>query len=84
MTSVSTVRSELVAFLADQILAPDVSCTADAVLADLGVDSFSLMEVVLFVERRWGVALPMERLTPENVHTVDALARCIAEVVRAA
>ncbi|MCB9664798.1 MAG: acyl carrier protein [Alphaproteobacteria bacterium] len=84
MTSLSSVRAELVTFLAEQVLAPDVPCTYDAVLAELGVDSFSLMEVVLFVERRWGVILPMERLTPENVHTVDALARCIAEVVRAA
>lgn len=75
------IQRTLRAFLVDELLDPGVSLSADAELAALGVDSFALMEVLLFVERRWGVPVPMDRLTPENTRTVASLAACIAEVV---
>lgn len=73
------VGGELADFLATDVLAGGVRPGADDVLADLGVDSFALMEVVLFVERRYGVVLPLERLTPEHTRTVAALGRCVAD-----
>lgn len=74
------VRAALCDFLARSVLSDGVVVTVDAPLADLGVDSFSLMEVLLFVEQRFGVELPMASLTPENTHDVAALTRCVLEV----
>jgi|JI10StandDraft_1071094.scaffolds.fasta_scaffold434649_2 acyl carrier protein len=72
-----SVCQELREFLSREVLTSGVKVTNDAVLAELGVDSFALMEVVLFVERRFGVVLPVEQLTRDNVRSVAALSRCV-------
>jgi acyl carrier protein len=42
-------------------------------LSSIGVDSFSLMEMILFIERRFNLVLPAESLTPENLASVKSL-----------
>ena len=68
---------ELRDFLAREVVGASVQITDDAPLSELGVDSFALMEIVLFIERRWGVVLPVEQLTRENVRSVASLSRCV-------
>ncbi|MCB9680080.1 MAG: acyl carrier protein [Alphaproteobacteria bacterium] len=75
---------ELCSFLKTEVLAPGVHLDEDAPLAEVGVDSFSLMELVLFIERRFGIVLPMAALTPDNVRSVRALGACLVEVASAA
>jgi acyl carrier protein len=72
-----SVCQELREFLSREVLTSGVKVTNEAVLAELGVDSFALMEVMLFVERRFGVVLPVEQLTRDNVRSVAALGRCV-------
>lgn len=76
----ANVADELCRFLSSEVLQGEASVEVDAELTALGVDSFSLMELVLFVERRFGVVLPMERLTPETTRTVRALSACVVGV----
>jgi len=71
-------RQELCAFLGAEVLGTGLPVDEDAVLADLGVDSFSVMELVLFLERRFGVILPMDRLTPDALRSVRTLAATVA------
>jgi len=71
---------ELCAFLQTQLKFPHL-LDAQARLEELGVDSFSLMELMLFVEQRYGRAIPLELLTPENVCTLETLSSCIASVL---
>lgn len=73
-------REDLCGFLGTEVLGTGAPVADDAVLADLGVDSFSVMELVLFVERRFGVVLPMDRLTPDAIRTVRTLADTVASV----
>ncbi len=68
----------LCAFLRDNILAPDVAIAPDTDLNLIGVDSFSLMEIILFIERCYGLVLPPESLTPENITSIDSLSRYCA------
>lgn len=68
------IADELCAFLCREVLPGVGELAHDAALADVGVDSFALMELVLFVERRFGVVLAMSDLTPDNVRSVRALA----------
>lgn len=70
---VEEIASQLCGFLSENVLASDVVVNADTVLSHIGVDSFSLMELVLFIERRFGLELPAESLTPENIANVKAL-----------
>lgn len=44
--------------------------------ARLGIDSLSLIELVLFIERKFNVALPEEDLLPENFKSAETLAKC--------
>lgn len=77
-----TIQSSLREFLSDQVLAEGVEVDEDSILSELGVDSFSLMELLLFFEREFAVSLPMEELTPDNIRSVRALSECIVKLVR--
>ncbi len=76
-----TVSRELRHFLMSEVLAAGVQLEDDSVLADVGVDSFALMEVVLFVERKYGVVVPMEQLTPDGIRTLRGLSGSLLGIV---
>ena len=74
----SEIANQLCEFLQSNVLAGDVAVNPDTELSQLGVDSFSLMELVLFIERRFGLELPAEALIPENIANVRVLsAYCV-------
>ncbi len=79
--SADEISSALCIFLQENILAPDVAVTSETELAIIGVDSFSLMEVILFIERRFGLVLPPESLTPQNTATVSNLSLCCVSLI---
>ena len=79
--STEEIAGELCDFLRENILAANVEVTAKTELGNIGVDSFSLMELVLFIERRFGLVLPAESLTPDNIASVGTLsAYCITQL----
>lgn len=77
--SAEEIASELCGFLRENILAPNVEVTVETTLAEIGVDSFSLMEVVLFIERKFALELPAESLSPENIASVGTLSAYCAK-----
>jgi acyl carrier protein len=79
--TVDTYCKGLSDFLASEILADDTAFTPDSELADLGVDSFALMEIILYIERTWGVVVPMDRLTPDATRSVRGLSTCLAGLI---
>jgi acyl carrier protein len=42
----------------------------------LGIDSLSIIAIVLFIERKFGVRIPEEELIPENLESINAVAAC--------
>lgn len=71
--NIDTISKELTNFISTNILAQGVQLTPETPLGNLGVDSFSVIEIVLFIERKFGVVIPDESLTPENLKTVSSL-----------
>jgi len=67
-------------FLRDDILAEGVAFDAATPLARLGVDSLAIVELLLFVERRFGVTVPEARLTRAVLGSAESLARCVCEL----
>ncbi|MBK6542045.1 MAG: acyl carrier protein [Flavobacteriales bacterium] len=67
---------ELCAYLRSHVLAKQVSIDPDLPFAQLGIDSMSIIELVMYLERKHGVALPDKALHPENLRTAKSLARC--------
>ena len=82
--TVEKVETALCDFLRANVLAGDVVVNPDTALAQLGVDSFSLMELVLFIERRFGLELPAEALIPENIANVRVLSTYCAALLNKA
>ncbi len=75
VSSREEIEKQLCGFLNDNVLAPSVKLLPDTHLSSIGVDSFSLMEMILFIERRFGLVLPAESLTPDNIASVNALSQ---------
>lgn len=72
--------NELSRFIRENILAENVELTADTVLKDIGVDSFSIVEIVLFIERKWGVLIPDHLMVPETFSTVRNMATIVTSI----
>lgn len=74
-----TISEALCAFIRSNLLAPGVDLKPHTPFASLGLDSFSLLEIILFIERKYSLSLPDMALTKENLHSADTLATCILQ-----
>ena len=73
----SSIANEICQFIKENLLAEGISLEILTELSSVGLDSFSLIEIVLFIERKYGVSLPDESLTPENTYSATTLAKCV-------
>ncbi len=77
----AAVRETLRAFIAKTLIRDAAYPLGDAepiITAGL-IDSFSLAELAVFVERQWGVDIPDPELTVERMNTLDQIvARVLA------
>jgi acyl carrier protein len=74
----AAVCSKLIVFIKANLVAEGVDLDAKTSLTGLGLDSFSLIEILLFVERQFETVVPIEELNREKTETVDAIG---AEVI---
>lgn len=75
------IEKDIIHFLLNNIVAPETVLTPTTLLKDIGIDSFSIVEIILFIERKHGVVIPDEHLVPENFRTVQALATVVIGLV---
>lgn len=71
------VESDLIQFLITSILANEVELDVHMELKSIGIDSFSIVEIILFIERKYGVVLRDDQLLPEHFKTVHSIAQLI-------
>jgi len=71
------IASQLIEFIKSDLVAPGVEVHVDTPFEKLGLDSFSLIEIILFIERKFGVSIPDKELNSENLHSVKTLATCV-------
>jgi len=77
-----TIADKLCQFARANFLADGVEFTEHSPLAEVGIDSFALVELLLCSERAFGVRVPESHLTRNNLVSVATLAHCIAELAR--
>ena len=77
----TTIIAEIKNYIEKNILAEGVQIAADTDLKQVGIDSFSTVEIILFIERKFGVAIPDEKLIPDNFKTLNALAAIVLELM---
>lgn len=63
-------------FLAGQIDLPADKISVNDELKNLGLDSFRIIELVLFIERKFGIAIPDHAYTPGNLKSVHSIVEC--------
>ncbi|MBC7887753.1 MAG: acyl carrier protein [Ferruginibacter sp.] len=68
-------------YIEKNIMAEDVIIDAATELQDAGIDSFSIVEIILFIERKYGVVIPDDKLVPENFRTLQALSSTVLELI---
>lgn len=76
-----TIITEIKQYIETNILSADISIGADTILSDAGIDSFSIVEIILFIERKYGVVIADDKLVPENFKTLRALSSTVMELI---
>lgn len=70
------ISNELVKFVQTTILDSSITITADTPFKDIGIDSMSIIELVLFIERKFNVPISDKDLVPDNLKSINTLAEC--------
>jgi acyl carrier protein len=78
-----TIAEQLCQFARTNFVADGTAFDEHSPLAETGIDSFALFELLLYGERTFGIRVPPSHLTRDNLASVATLARCIAELARA-
>ncbi len=78
----NSIKIAIINFLHNNILAEDVSISSDTILRDIGIDSYSIVEIVLFIERQYGFVVPDSSLKPENFVSVDAISVIVHDFLK--
>jgi len=64
-------------FIETNILAENIRLENDTNLQNAGIDSFSIVEIILFIQRTYNVSVPDNQLVPENFRTLQSLAQLV-------
>jgi acyl carrier protein len=76
----ATLATELCTYLRERVLDRNVPISPATPFAEAGIDSMSIIELVMYLERRHGIALPDDALRKEHLRSAEALAECAVAV----
>ena len=71
------ITEQLCEFIKANLTGDGVEVTAETPFEKLGLDSFSIIEIILFIERKYGVTIPDKELNKENLFSAATLAKCV-------
>ncbi len=71
------ISQEILNFLEKNILSDGIKLTFTNNLSDFGIDSYSIVEIILFIERKFNVEIPDEHLLPDNFVSIDTIASTV-------
>ena len=81
-TDPKKIAAQLCEFARSNFVAEGQDFDENSPLAQAGIDSFALVELLLFCERVIGVRVPDSHLTGANLTSMSTLANCIADLAR--
>jgi acyl carrier protein len=67
-------EAQLVALISERLLETSPGFNAETNLYDAGLDSMTIMQLLILIEEEYGVVLPECALTRQNFNTVKHLA----------
>lgn len=75
------IKKDLIIYIKEEILDESIEMNEESTLTELGIDSFSVVELVLFLERKHGIAIPEKDMLPQNFKSVQSLANCAIQTL---
>lgn len=74
----SEVAQELLKFITAEIVDSSIKLTQSTDLQNVdGIDSMAMVQIILFIERKFDVSFSDEELNPEIFKSVDVLAEAV-------
>lgn len=83
MVEPSEMEAQLLAFLKREVFSAQFDVTADTDLIAAGFDSLSLVRLLLFIEKTYGLWIPESEITPETLQNVRTLAAAVGTMLHA-
>jgi acyl carrier protein len=77
-----TYETTIITFLENNILAEGVKINPQTVLHDMGIDSYSIVEIILFIERQYNYVMPDHLLKSENFETIEKIAEILKREIK--
>lgn len=74
--SQSDIKTAVSTYLKERFLAPNVTISFTDKFSDVGVDSMTVVELVMFIEERFGITIPADQLTGVNLESLESLTHC--------
>lgn len=75
--SLDELQTHIFQVVRDELLTVGDDFTPASNLVDAGLDSLAVTQLLLSIEERTGVWVDESELTPENLESTEALARCV-------
>lgn len=75
-----SIEKDIIHFLENNILSEGIKIYSDSSLRDVGIDSFSIVEIILFIERKYDIVIPDHKLIPDNFKTIHTIALTVKEL----
>ena len=72
----SDIIASLTAYLQKRFLASGVEIKPSERFEDIGIDSMTVVELVMYIEEEFGIVIPADQLTGDNLATLDSLTAC--------
>ena len=74
LTTVENIVNEISLFVQTEIIDQSFSFDNTLSFKDLGIDSMAKIQIILFVERKYGIKIETEDLIPKNLESISTLA----------
>lgn len=77
MVRMEQIKEQLVFFLQNEIFDSSIPIDSDTDLFETGFDSFSLVKLLVFIEKNYNLHIPEERLTEDTLRDVNRISELI-------
>jgi acyl carrier protein len=74
---IDQIKGQLVSFLKYEIFDSSVPLATDTDLFESGFDSFSLIKLIVFIEKKFSIPIPEEKITEETFRNINSLSELI-------
>ncbi|MFT4680463.1 MAG: acyl carrier protein [Granulosicoccus sp.] len=70
------ISNMMIQFLKSNVLAEGIEISGTTPFQEIGIDSVTVIELVMHIDDEFGIDIPPNDLTEENMSSIDTLANC--------